>query len=553
MVFVRRVFTGLFVLLCALGTLPATATLVSGQVTDSLTGSPLQGANISVLDVLGGFFTSTSTDFGGNYAVDVPAGFPQLSVSYGAYIPQSLYVTVDATPQTLNFVLSMGGSIAGRITVASSGDPLANVLVSVFDPQSESVVAAGSSTEDGSYLIPNIPPGQYAVCVLTPNDEYADECYDGKPIPAADGTMDFTPVTVVNDQVVPGIDIALDVGETISGTLRDSYFNTPIVNTTMYFTLYSVAQIPLFQVPVETDRNGGYSLSGLTQGNYYLEAAGFAPQPNANYTPRLFGGAECSASCSFVPSALFAVGSKGATNIDIDLFPGRIATGKITDAQTGQGIPGVTVESGELACGTIFCATGTAITDANGNYALAHISGGGVVHVATITAAGYIDQLWQNTSCASAWRCALGFDGDPINFSTPDQIVTNINFALQRGSTISGRVTLQENPAVGVPNAYVGVYYDDGQNGPQLLQVARTSADGSYTTDGWLAGTYYIAAWSDDIAGDCEFFGGMACPDQVLPYISVTGAQPIVLGSTATQNNIDVSLYIEEIFYGGFD
>ena len=548
----KRALLWVFACLCALVCAPAGAAIVTGQVTDAATGNPLGGAAIDAFDLFTHFSASVIADGNGNYQLDV-TGNPQVTASYSGYESQGQFVNGAST---LNFALVLTGRIAG--SVHSAGAALADVPLSLYDAQNLSFVRSAASDSNGSYTF-DVPPGQYAVCVIDSADIYADQCYSGQNYPGPDGNLDFTTVALSGGQQIGGIDFDLAVGATISGSLHDSYFNAPIAQKTIGITLYSSSQRFLGSVITETDATGAYSVQGLVPGTAYFIAVGaYASnqQPNTLYTARLYGGGECVPSCNLTPAALTTVPAGGLSGVDFDLFPGRIVTGRVTDAQTGTGIAGVTLGAGEFACGLLVCVTGTAVTDANGDYTLAHLYGQDGVHVATHRAPGYIDTLWPNTPCAPSSNCVYGFhDANSIDFNAPDQIVPGIDFALSRGASVSGRVTLLDNPGLGVAYADVAIYYDDGQNGPQLFEHFGAGADGRYSSDAWAAGTYYVAAYVDGVVYDCQFYGAVACnPMQTPPYMGVApGAQSIVIASPGNQPNVDIALRVDQIFYANFE
>jgi Carboxypeptidase regulatory-like domain len=547
----RTIF--LTVLSLHLLTIPAAqAFVITGQVTDAANSHALAGAVINADDFFAHYHGSTTTDNNGNYQLDV-TGNPLFTVSFSGYVSQTDFAN-GAT--TLNFALVQTGTIVG--TVRSAGAGIAGESLQVSDALSGNPVGSATSEDDGSYSL-DLPPGQYAVCILNYDvadaSAYADQCYDGKNVPGVDGNMDFTTISLASGQNITGVDFALTAATSVSGTVRDSFLNAPIANKRMYITLYSSTQNVVRSRIVTTDANGAYTATGLTPASYYIVGQGyFLGDANSIYTPLVYRGAECTPGCTFPPAALTAVPAAGLNGVDFNLFPGRIIKGRVTDANTGTGIAGVAVEAGEMPFGSLMNqVTSTAITDGAGNYTLAHLAGQNGVHVATYLAPGYIDLLWLGTPCAPSNLCVFGFhDANSIDFSAPDQIVTGIDFALQRGASVSGRVTMTEHPAIGVADAGVGIYFDDGQNGPQLIEHLLSAADGSYSSDGWTPGTYYVAAW---YGSDCEFYGAIPCaPLQTPPLMSVpAGAQAIVIGSPGVTTGVEVSVRVEDIFYANFE
>ncbi|GAG54475.1 unnamed protein product, partial [marine sediment metagenome] len=68
----------------------------------------------------------------------------------------------DDTPD-INFVLREGGSISGLITVDSTGEPLGNVEVDVYDSDGNWFSRYGWSDSIGHYTVGCLPTGDYYV------------------------------------------------------------------------------------------------------------------------------------------------------------------------------------------------------------------------------------------------------------------------------------------------------------------------------------------------------------------------------------------------------
>ena len=77
-------------------------TTLSGKITDAETGEDLIGANIVLLQV-GAYKAGASTDFDGNYSVDVEAGTYDVEVTYFGY-PSKLLTDVVVKPERLNLL-----------------------------------------------------------------------------------------------------------------------------------------------------------------------------------------------------------------------------------------------------------------------------------------------------------------------------------------------------------------------------------------------------------------------------------------------------------------
>jgi hypothetical protein len=559
MVFLRTAGASLFLLFCALLPARGNATLVSGQVTDAATGYLLQGAIVQAFESVPYpfFLQTTTTDASGDYQIDVPDGLAQMSASLDPYVAQTQFVSLDSIPQTADFALVVAGSIAGTVSLASTFQPLAHATISLLDAQSDTLIAQAETADDGTYSLSGINPAEYAVCIVDSSDVYLDICYNSMPI-SADGTMNFTPVTLADGQALTGIDFSMQTGATLSGTLHDSYFNVPIADAPIALTLYSPQQNQVVTATITTGPDGDFALNGLASGSYYLEAGEYfgTYMTNGAYNFQLYGGGECTglisqfAPCPFASATLIDISAAVRANIDFDLFPRYVVTGKVTDAQTGTGIAGVTINSCDNPSEFLPSLSGTTTTDANGNYALAHVVGA-QTFVAATDAPGYPTVLWPNAvmpyfSCAST----SFYDGTQLNFSAPDQVLTDVNFSLPHGAVITGGVNSIDVPFLPVSST-LGVYKSDGQTA-QLAMTVKSTANGGYAATGLAPGNYYVAAYFDNQT-DCQLFDAVPCTAGWTPAnMDVSNATPITLGDGEEKDDVDFLLKVK-IFHDGFE
>lgn len=535
----------------------ATSVLISGHVTDAATSQPIANAAVNIWESFPDpyFDQNTTTDANGYYQMDVPTGNVHWTVSANEYVTQNQQVlSVTTGPVTQDFAMVGAGSVSGIIRAATSGNPaLANATVSLLDANSKSTIAQTSSAGDGSYTFQGLAPGVYGVCVIDPTDIYIDSCYDAIDI-GADGAINLTTIDLTSGNSFTGIDLSLHVGASLSGILTDRYFGTPIANAQIGLTLYSSSQNQVAVTTVTTDASGGYSLQGLATGAYYLEAGQFL-QPglsNSVYSYQLYGGGECDPSCPFAGATQIQVPAAGASGMNFSLFPGYIVTGRVTDASSGRGIPGVVINVCDNLNLMIYGISGTATTDANGDYAVGH-SSGAYTYIAAIDAPGYLGEIWPSTFTNSSDGC-IGSEksaAQTLSFTAPDEVLSGINFSLQSGAAISGTVTASDLPGKPIA-ASLNLYSVNGQN-VQWIATVHSDTDGNYTTPGIATGNYYIAAYFDNRA-DCQMYSAATCGswDPTSP-LSFSFATATAIQLTANQLQTGVNLQLKgDIFHGSF-
>lgn len=543
----------------------ATTVQVSGHVTDATTGQPVANADVNIWESFPdqNFNQHAFTDSNGYYQLGVPGGYAHFNVSAASYVTQDqLIVHIDTNPVSQDFSLASAGSISGKIHAATAGDPaLANATVSLLDADSKSTIAQTTSAGDGSYSFADLAPGTYGVCVIDPTDIYIDSCYNGNDIPA-DGSITLTTLDLTAGGGFSGIDLSLQVGAVMSGTLSDSYFGGPIADTPIEFTLYSPQGTQVAAVTTNTDAQGGFTLVGLAAGSYYLEAGAhfISGSQNSAYTLRLYGGGECalpsgqSPSCPFATATQVVVPTGGVTGVDFDLFPGYVVKGRVTDANTGAGIPNATINVCDNPSIFLYGVSGTATTDANGDYTIGHAVGAHT-YISATNAPGYLSVIWPSTSTQPSDGC-LGPEksaAQQLDFTVPDQVLTGVDFGLQTGASISGTVTASDLPG-NLIEANLWLYLSDGQGGTTWVATLRSDVNGYFQTPGVQPGTYYIAAYYDNGA-DCQMYSAATCgtwnPTDPLS-LDFSAATPVPLTSGQAQTGVALQLK-GDVFHSSFD
>ncbi|HSX26867.1 MAG TPA: carboxypeptidase regulatory-like domain-containing protein [Chlamydiales bacterium] len=309
---------------------------IAGTVRDAVTLRPISGATINIFSGVT-LITSLLTDPNGQYEVpEFAPGNYTVSATANGYQTQLQGATVAAnTTTTVNFALdSDPGTIAGRVTDATTGDPIVGATIRIYT--TEILVAAALTDSDGNYEIPNLAPDTYSVTAFKPNYQL--------------GVVGAVVVTAGQTTVV-NLALASNPG-TISGTVRDSGA-TPIPGATVI-----VLQGTTLVNSTLTDVNGSYTVPGLAPGTYTVLA--FAQGYRA----------------AFATKTVMA-GMTTTSDFNLNSLPGAIA-GTVTDGCTGGPSPGtvIVVLNGSAV-------VGFGVTDSNGSYDIDTLAPGSY----TVTAA----------------------------------------------------------------------------------------------------------------------------------------------------------------------
>jgi alpha-tubulin suppressor-like RCC1 family protein len=163
--------------------------------------------------------------------------------------------------------LTDGGEISGKVTAASDGEPLGNVLVCAEDINEEFEECA-STGADGTYRIQGLVAGEYAVSFLVPEGEgFRSQTYDGKSDPS-----EADLVQVATGGVVGDVNAALGPEATITGRVSDASTHGGLGEIEVCaFELTGLD----FEVCELSGTSGTYTLTDLPAGKYKV---GFFPE-----------------------------------------------------------------------------------------------------------------------------------------------------------------------------------------------------------------------------------------------------------------------------------
>jgi Carboxypeptidase regulatory-like domain len=178
------------------GDIAMPATTVSGTVTDSSTGAPLEGASVQAetgAESTAQSLHRTVTDSTGAYAITgLDAGTYQVSARKDGYQLKTLPATVGSDAASLDFALDPGSGLSIRAVDGLTGMPLGGLIALAFGAGG-TVAFQGSVALDntGTGQIPSLPPGQYSLYVFSGG--YASRAWPSVTVPSAPVSVSLTP------------------------------------------------------------------------------------------------------------------------------------------------------------------------------------------------------------------------------------------------------------------------------------------------------------------------------------------------------------------------
>ena len=231
---------------------------IQGTLTNATGGTPVADANLTLTDSSGNPFYTTTDATGVFGFTGLPAGTYTLEYTPTNALPAQVTLNV-AAGQTLSGVslqVQLGGNIAGTVTSAAGGTPLANVPVFVITSAGDELDT--QSDASGNYSFPNLPAGAYQVNVM-----------------GAPGSNAQTANVLQLDGTTVSANLSVSYSATITGTLQDASGN-PIQGSVLLCNdagdLITSAQC---------DSSGNYGLLLFQGGQFELQgiaiSATFAP------------------------------------------------------------------------------------------------------------------------------------------------------------------------------------------------------------------------------------------------------------------------------------
>jgi hypothetical protein len=217
-------------------------------------GSGIVGAALTLIDSGGRQIGRNASGSDGGFDLPVPEpGSYVLIASASAHQPQATVVLIGDGPVPVDVVLTGTSSLAGTITAAVRGVPVAAATVTLADSAGE-VVGSHTTGGDGTYVFDELVAGAYTLVVSA-------EAYQ----PTAVGV------------VVPGTgrceqDVALAGGARLRGvaTVGDGRA-VPDARVTLLDRAGNVVAM------TTTDDTGEYAFSDLPEGDYTVIASGYPP------------------------------------------------------------------------------------------------------------------------------------------------------------------------------------------------------------------------------------------------------------------------------------
>ncbi len=395
--------------------------------------------------------------------------FLLLSVLYlftGNPLSANASITEDNSVNSLQAT----GVLSITVTGAQSGLPIPFARTLLYDSSSPFSINSGFANSQGQITFKNLATKEYFVSVNRPtNQNYAPQFYQGK-----SSLTDATPINVSDGQTT-SISVALEVGGVITGRLTEA--DTGKGRGSSHSVSVSTKDIcgnPNRYNSSSVDSTGFYTLTGLETGIYFLEVRNSFGIDDPYLGEWYDDKQEFSQA-----TALNVTQGMTTTNVNLALTRGATITGVVTAADTGLPLADHSVVA-YAKSGTSFDFLDLVRTNKNGVYQLTALLGTTFyLHVTSFSS----DSLYVSEMLGDKFTLDASIPVDVSAGGTK----TDVNFVLERGGTITGKVTAETNNA-GLGDVDVRACRPE----QEFCDSATTDASGMYTITGVASGAYSI-------------------------------------------------------------
>lgn len=355
-----------------------------------------------------------------------------------------------------------GETITGTVRDAQNGVLLKSMVAAAYNSAGQ--VQANTTTDiNGRYQL-TVPAGSYRILAYDPLGVYATQLTNDAP------SFEESPVTAVSGPQPVTVDFALKRGGTLSGVVITSGGIRP------GFTVAAYNPSGTRRGFASTGVGGTYSIV-LPPGTYKMVAYDDA----GAFAPAFFRDKQTFADADSVT----VTATQTVSNVDFFVQLGARVAGTVTDV-SGSAVAAAVV----LAYSTAGFQITFAIAGPDGRFAMTVPPGSYrfvAVDPAYRLAAGYSNG-------------ATSFEGSPEVTLAGGQNRNDLNFRLQPGGRVSGRV-IDAKTGAGLPNITVAAYNSDGS----MRTFVNSDANGDFTLL-LPAGDFRIAAFDVALVYATQFY-----------------------------------------------
>lgn len=300
--------------------MPATGSVDIYDATGYVTSAPIIAKGRYLTEtglVTGTYFAQTSV--GSNDIDEIWDRAPCLPGEPASGRP--IAVTVGATTSGIDFALSAGGAIEGRVTDDDTGADLDRASVVVYNSGGSFVTSGRTSA--GDYTVGKLCTGNYHALARGPQGKtYVPELYRETTCSGCSVSLG-TPISVTAGAVTRGIHFKPRLGSQITGVVTDAA--TRAARKGLTVSVFNALGTGVGTARVDCHGNGVYRApenEGLPAGDYFLACDSYAGRPYSyGYRRQIYKDRDC-ATCDPTDGDRVAV-LDGATTGGVNFDPVR--------------------------------------------------------------------------------------------------------------------------------------------------------------------------------------------------------------------------------------
>jgi hypothetical protein len=466
--------------------LPPGALAATGGISGAVTGAgagPLNEARVCARSDSSSFsLRCTTTNVSGQYTIPnlEEGGYRVDFEASGEFIGQwfkgveteaeATDVAVVGGPTTpgIDAELTRGAAIEGTVTDAESGVGVGQIRVCTSLAEGDPIGSVcGTSESNGHYRIVGIPGGAYKVRFepVANGSDYLRQFWQGAQIFAAGTTVQLT-----DSATKAGVDAAMQLGGTISGTVLDEN-GEPVkgLSVCTYPVLGNTNLSYCFENEAESATDGTYTIHGLYSGEYKIHFFG-----GGNYLGQWYPGVQTRADAT----AISVTAPAGVTGVDATLQSGGVISGTLLESGSHNPIPFADICAKPVGGTSLYCSQAKA---------------GGEYRIQSLPSREYVVEF-AGPNNSTDWPYVPSFSGgttDPAA-ATPVSVTAGSEAAgvdgeVEKGGTITGHVS----DAVSYESAF-GIDACAYADGKVVGHCDTTGNEGNYTIIGLPSGSYAV-------------------------------------------------------------
>lgn len=483
---------------------------IRGTVTNTA-GKPVNGICVAPIEARADGFFAFGEKNGrydvhglepGNYTMQFSAGCG----STGNFAPQAwknkspgqqptvLHVTHGRVFRHIDAVMAPGAEVSGKVTLSTTGAPLAGVCVAVFGGGALSGVQSFTRTRaDGTYLAKSLSTGKYRLDFEPGCPNNAD--FLGARLPVS--------VQLSNGTNTGGVNIALSPGGKVTGMVT-SKSGQPLPGICVFVE----GRDGFGQV--HTSASGHYTVGRLASGKYEVDFSTGCGS-TGSFAPQSFDNEANSAGADLVP----VTAGQTSSGINAVMQPGATITGRVTDS-AGHPVSGVCVAAspGNELLIPMFGRV------KNGRYRLGSLPPG--------QSSIFFEDCGTTKLAAQGYGAPPGMSDGPLVQLPAGRVTGHLNGVMIASGNISGTVRTTAGRPLGDICATAF-----GRHTGAITQ-AMTNRHGRYTITDSPPDTYRVQFFN------C-FLGNVA-PSWYRNEPGPRSATPVVVRARATRRGIDARL-----------